>query len=238
RPPVVVMEQFDTDQQETLDTILKTISYVPQEERQIVFKKALKWEQSPWDTYNYTKLFEALLLSHIAIRAGDPPLAFVRKVSRYGSAALTTQDLELLGLNENLEKGVFEDLKAEIKDSHCGMLPDGILGNFAFAQRYRDAILAKSTVQALRTYGGGIVLAGNAHVRRDRGIPWYLKKQLDSTKFLSILLLEVEEGKEQPEDYDLRTSQENPIADYIVFTPKAPREDPCLKFGKGGDSAK
>jgi hypothetical protein len=46
----------------------------------------------------------------------------------------------------------------------------------------------------------------------------------------SFLLLEVEPGKIDAGAYGLTTADGAPVADYIVFTPKAQRDDPCIEM--------
>jgi hypothetical protein len=55
---------------------------------------------------------------------------------------------------------------------------------------------------------------------------------------LSVVLVEVEPGKNEPSAYMPRDPKGSPAADLIIFTPRAEREDPCVamraQFGKKG----
>ena len=44
------------------------------------------------------------------------------------------------------------------------------------------------------------------------------------------MLIEVEDGKTDPEAYVPRDPDGKPAADYIIFTPRAERDDPCVKM--------
>ena len=51
------------------------------------------------------------------------------------------------------------------------------------------------------------------------GVPLYL-----SGDVVSVAFTEVEDGKTSPKDYEAKSY------DFVWFTPRAPREDPCAKF--------
>lgn len=238
-PPVVVMEQFNLDQQAALDEASKNTSSLPPHDRRKTFLSLLKWDTSPWAQYDYDDLWGAILTrGNISVRAGDPPPHYIKRSSKYGAAALTTLDLERLGLSYVMEDNVLQSLREDIKEAHCGMLPETILGNMAFAQRYRDATLADQTLKAVDRYGSSLVLAGNDHVRRDRGIPWYFRKRIPSLASVTVILIEVKDDLLTAKDYSLRDKDHISRADYFVFTPPAHRDDPCQAFGKNFKTGK
>jgi hypothetical protein len=43
----------------------------------------------------------------------------------------------------------------------------------------------------------------------------------------SVLMVEVEDGKTEPESYAVRGAEQASAADFVVFTPRAERDDPC-----------
>ena len=67
-------------------------------------------------------------------------------------------------------------LASELAGSHCGALPAYRFPTMSLAQRYTDAHLAEALVKAAEKHGGAFLLAGNGHVRTDRGVPWYLRQ--------------------------------------------------------------
>ena len=108
-------------------------------------------------------------------------------------------------------------LERDIADSHCGKPPGAkLLAGMVEAQRARDARMA-STLKAR-----SVLIAGSGHARRDRGVPLYLP----GADIVSIAFLEIEPGKTSPRYYlsDLFTPES---FDYVWFTPRATREDPC-----------
>jgi uncharacterized iron-regulated protein len=112
------------------------------------------------------------------------------------------------------------------------MLPKTAIPSMAFAQRFRDANLADATLQAVANHGRAILLTGNNHARTDRGAPWYLRARAPDGKVVSVVLVEVESGQNDPETYVPRDPEGKPAADYLIFTPAIQREDPCKAFEK------
>ena len=82
------------------------------------------------------------------------------------------------------------------------------------AQRARDARMA----QVLSRHRATVLIAGSGHAQRDRGVPLYLA----ADEVLSIAFVEVEPENTRPQDFLSATS-----FDYVWFTQRATREDPC-----------
>nr|WP_281381493.1 ChaN family lipoprotein [Quisquiliibacterium transsilvanicum] len=105
-------------------------------------------------------------------------------------------------------------MAAEIRDGHCGMLPESAIVPMAAAQVARDAQMARALVEAHRASGLPVVLlAGNGHVRADLGVPRHLAGLMPGARVLSVGF--VEPGGPLP------------AFDLAVLTPVHPRPDPC-----------
>jgi len=199
--------------------------------------RALDWDKSGWPKSEmFEPLFATALVNNLPIFPGDPPRALIRKVAKDGPAALPDDERAQLKLDAALPDALQSALLDELEASHCGLMPRAAFGNMAFAQRYRDAHLADALVKAADTHGSAVLLAGNGHVRSDRGVPYYLKQMAPGRKVISVMLVEVEDGKTDPETYVWRDPAGKPAVDYIVFTPRTERPDPCeemrAQFGK------
>jgi uncharacterized iron-regulated protein len=84
----------------------------------------------------------------------------------------------------------------------------------ASAQVARDQFMA-GRVEA--NAGRGVVLlAGNGHVRKDRGVPRWLS---DESRARSVAIGLLEEGDDSHSAFD-----------HALTTPSQPREDPCATF--------
>lgn len=104
-------------------------------------------------------------------------------------------------------------LERDIVEGHCGKPPDPRrLAGMVEAQRARDARMA-AVIRGRRS----VLIAGNGHARPDRGVPLYL----GDGDVVSIAFTEVEPGRRSPRDYEAGSY------DYLWFTPRAAREDPC-----------
>ena len=105
-------------------------------------------------------------------------------------------------------------MAAEIRDGHCGMLPESAIAPMAAAQVARDAQMARALVDARRASGLPVVLlAGNGHVRADLGVPRHLAGLAPGARVLSVGF--VEPGGPLP------------AFDLSVLTPVHERPDPC-----------
>ena len=103
---------------------------------------------------------------------------------------------------------------------HCNLLPADALPALARAQMARDVVMARS----IRTYvdRGVVLLAGNGHVRRDIGVPFWLPADA-ARGAISIGVLERDDGSvpESAADFDA-----------YVITERAVRGDPCKELAK------
>ena len=57
-----------------------------------------------------------------------------------------------------------------------------------------------------------MLIAGNGHVRKDRGVPWYLARMRPDARIVSVGLIEVAAGRRRPAELPF---------DYVWFTPRA-----------------
>ena len=153
---------------------------------------------------------------------------------------------------------LLDALRKELAGSHCGLLPEEAIEGMAAAQRYRDAHLADALLSAAERYHEAaveryrdppspgldpflwgvipqlpaILIAGNGHVRKDRGVPWYLRLRAPTVWAMIFLFVEVEEGKTDPKLYVPRDPEGKPAADLLIFTPRTERGDPCEAMRK------
>jgi uncharacterized iron-regulated protein len=108
-----------------------------------------------------------------------------------------------------------------IAAGHCNLLRAEDLWSRVRAQVARDIIMA----QAIRPYvdRGVVLLAGNGHVRRDIGVPFWLAAYA-IREVLGIGMLERNDDTSPPED----------ITDFdaYVITERAARADPCKELAQ------
>ncbi len=228
----IVMEQLRADQEAGVAAFNKFNRQAARPATLDDFKEKVDWATGGWDKYPIDPLLEAVIATRAPIYAGDPPRDTIRKVAKEGPGALTEADRTRLALDKPLGDKIDAISAEEIEASHCGMLPKAAIPRMALAQRYRDAHIADATLKAVDEHGGAVLLTGNNHALLDRGVPWYIRARAPDKKVVSIVLVEVEDGKTDPAAYVPRDPDGNPAADYLIFTPSITRDDPCKAFGK------
>jgi uncharacterized iron-regulated protein len=181
---------------------------------------AVGWPASGWpDWALYEPIARAALANDAQIVAADLDAEQRRAVFEQGAQALRTSFVRRTGLDRDLSATLTSDLREELREAHCGQAPPEVLGGMYRVQRARDAMLA-DRLAATSGRAGGILIAGNGHVRKDRGVPWYLARLKPAARTLSIGLVEVRQ--------DLRGPRVDLPYDYVWFTPRVDGgQDPC-----------
>lgn len=110
---------------------------------------------------------------------------------------------------------VQERLLADIRESHCGLLPDSQLPAMLAVQQQRDRRMAEALLAAPQP---SLLLAGAFHVRKDLGVPLHLA-DLGAQDGSAVLIL-AEVGR----------SVDASMADYVWFTAAQPEQDHCAKL--------
>ena len=167
-----------------------------------------------WRWPLHEPLFRGALASGAPVSGGNVPSELARQVARQGATALP-EDLRTLLQSAPLAAPAQADLDADIVQGHCGSVGALRLDNLRLAQRMRDASMAA----ALSAAAGrpAILLAGNAHVRRDYGVPQLLAATRPGVRLISVGMLE--QGA---------TLRDAPYT-HVWLTPIAPRDDPCAR---------
>jgi uncharacterized iron-regulated protein len=181
---------------------------------------AVDWAASGWpDWALYEPIARAALANGAQIVAADLDAEQRRAVFEHGAQALRASFVRRTGLDQDLSATLTSELRAELREAHCGQAPPEALGGMYQVQRARDAMLA-DRLAAASGRAGGILIAGNGHVRKDRGVPWYLARLKPAARTLSIGLVEVRDDVHRPPP-DLPY-------DYVWFTPRIDDgQDPC-----------
>jgi uncharacterized iron-regulated protein len=125
------------------------------------------------------------------------------------------------------------DMEEEISKSHCGMSTPEMTDAMILGQHIRDATMSDSLFehkhQGLETM---VLVAGSGHVRKDRGVPHYLRNKDKNAKILTLAWLEVYKDANNVKDYAEYWGDAQLPFDYVWFTPQAERPDPCEEMRK------
>lgn len=224
RRPVLAFEMLTADQQPTVDAALARAPRDPDALAPI-------WKESRWpDFASYRPIFAAGLEAGLPVVAANLPRAQMKAIVSKGAAGLEAPLRSRLSRDEPLPPEVLEGLRKEMRESHCGELPEVMLDPLVLAQRARDAQMALRMAEA-GAERGAVLVTGNGHARIDRGVPAALARELPGRRIVSVAFLEVDADAQDPaaqmaailKDLGAKTFP----FDYAVFTPGAERGDPC-----------
>lgn len=103
-----------------------------------------------------------------AVRAGVPVLGGNLPRAQMRGAMGDT------GLDGALPADALQRQRENIREGHCGLLPEPQLAPMARIQLARDRAMAQTALDALRPGQTVLLVAGHQHVRRDIGVPQHL----------------------------------------------------------------
>jgi uncharacterized iron-regulated protein len=229
----VVFEHIRTDQKEALARFDQLEREARGSATTSDLFRLLDWGKSGWPPEEKFQRLLQSVLREVAIYPANPPRDQVRAVVRGEASSLSAEERARIMLDAPFDAPLSAALTAELKGSHCGMTPDAAIPAMSIAQRYRDAAFADAMLTAADKHGAAILVAGGGHVRTDRAVPWYLRQRAPDKRVASVMMLEAEDGKIDPEDYVPRDPNGRPAVDFVILTPRAERSDPCESLRQG-----
>ena len=165
---------------------------------------ALRWPDEAWPWADYGPVVMAAVRAGALVLGGNLPRA--RLASARRDAALEARPPpEALARQQ-----------ADVREGHCGLLPEGQVPAMARIQLARDQSLAETALQALRPGRTVVLAAGHQHVQRSLGVPAWLPHGLD----YKVAIAQAGQA---------RTAIEKE-ADYIQKTPALPARDYCAEL--------
>nr|WP_256680153.1 ChaN family lipoprotein [Pseudomonas sp. Marseille-P9899] len=165
--------------------------------------KALAWRDG-WDWKLYGPLLEE------AFSQGYPVLA--ANLDRSEMKDIYRNPPQLSGPRSTAQ-AVREVLLDEVREGHCGMLPESQLPAMLAVQQQRDRRMAQRLLVAPAP---ALLLAGGYHVRKDVGVPLHLA-DLGAAQEDTVVLMLAQVGEEVGPA----------IADFVWFTAALPEKDYC-----------
>ncbi len=204
--------------------------------------EAVEWANTGWPDWTlYEPIAAAALSGGGPILAGNLSRPNIRAIARNGIASLGAERIAALGLDRALEPVLAARLDQDIVESHCGQLPDTMIGPMAAAQTAKDAQMADAMRHGMGIAGrrnGAVLITGTGHARNDLGVPWYLRRAVRGDRIVSIGLIEVAAGESDPKAYAAQFNAGHLPFDFVWFTPRADVKDPCAKFAEQLQRAK
>ncbi|CAM3647443.1 ChaN family lipoprotein [Polynucleobacter antarcticus] len=207
--PVLLMEQFDRENQAALDLALATCA-----DTDCVIKKV---GGSGWNWDLYIPFIQLALDKKATMQVANLSNSDVRKVVFEGfSAVYDPQFIKRYQLDQ-LPPKLIKAQTIAIKDGHCGMLPEKAIAPMVQGQIARDVWMAYLIQNAKSN--PVILIAGNGHVRKDAGVYQWLSTH--------------EQSQTQVHGYiENKQSTDSQWYDYVHLMKPVLREDPCLVFKK------
>lgn len=226
RRPALVMEQYDRDQQEKINTILQGGSGDKLHSLAELMRKSWEWQA-------YAPLTKLALQQNLPVLAANLSRDQLRTVSRNGFGALGAGEEQRLALETVWSPARQSQLMDDITQGHCGKVQEHMVTAIAKAQRARDAVMADTLLQSKAA--GAVAIVGSGHARRDMAIPLYLAARAPEATVVSLGMVELD-SPAGPAAY--ARGPLGPLYDYIWFTPRVVRQvNPCDSIPQSGKIA-
>ncbi|MFJ4397606.1 ChaN family lipoprotein [Pseudomonas sp. NPDC089396] len=197
----LLLEMLQPEQQARLEAVQRQ-AQLPQD-----LPKALDW-QDGWDWQFYGPIVREALQDRIALLPANLSVGEMRAAYR--------QPTPLAGVKSNAP-AVRAALLEQVREGHCGLLPESQLPAMLAVQQRRDRRIAEHLLAAPQP---ALLFTGAYHARKDLGVPLHLADLGAKGESKVLLLAEVGE-------------QVGPgMADYVWYTPATPEQDYCAQLRK------
>ncbi|MFQ6559163.1 ChaN family lipoprotein [Pseudomonas sp. Lb2C1-1] len=195
----LLLEMLTPAQQPRVDSV-RQLSALPKD-----LPDALDWSPG-WDWSLYGPVVEFVLAQRYPLLAANLDAAEIQRFYR--------QAPNLMGTRSNAAT-VKDALLGQIRESHCGLLPESQMPAMLAVQQQRDRRMAERLLQAPTP---ALLFAGAWHARKDVGVPLHAL-DLGASEAPIVLML-AEEGSEVT----------SAMADYVWYTPAMPPQDYCAQM--------
>ena len=188
----------------------------------------LKQVDSGWNyEVYYSNLFDSVIRAGFRILPANVDRAHLLDMMNKHAAPVPAAQKDLISRTPLSQKNL-DVMQQDLLDSHCGVLRPAQVQPMIRGQRIRDATMALSLLRSGAQYK--VLIAGDGHVRKDLGVPRYIHSS--NTPLISIGVLEVEADLNRPDYYAQDWNNDKLPFDYVWFTARAQRKDPCIDFIK------
>lgn len=195
----LLLEMLTPAQQPRVDSV-RQLPALPKD-----LPDALAWSPG-WDWNLYGPIVEFALAQRYPLLAANLDAAEIQR--------FYLQAPGLVGTRSNAVT-VRDALLEQIRESHCGLLPESQMPPMLAVQQQRDRRMAERLLQAPTP---ALLFAGAWHGRKDVGMPLHTL-DLGASEAPVVLML-AEEGS------DVTSA----MADYVWYTPAMPPQDYCVQM--------
>ena len=199
----LLLEMLTPQQQPRVDAV-RQLPALPKD-----IPGALDWSPG-WDWSLYGPMVEFALRQTYPVLSANLDSAEIQRIYRQAPA--------MSGTRSNAAT-VKDELLGQIRESHCGLLPESQMPAMLAVQQQRDRRMAERLLEAPTP---ALLFAGAWHVRKDVGMPLHA---LDlGGHDAPVVLMLAEEGS------DVKPA----MADYVWYTPATPPRDYCAQMRGDG----
>jgi len=195
----LLLEMLQPEQQAGVDALTGR-AQLPQD-----LPKALAWDDG-WDWQLYGPIVREALQRPVPLLAANLSPTEMRQAYRHPAV--------MSGTRSNAQ-AVRAALIEQVKQGHCGLLPESQLPAMLAVQQQRDRRIAERLLAAPQP---ALLLAGSFHARKDLGVPLHLA-DLGATGESKVVLL-AEVGEEV----------KSGMADFVWYTAAMPEQDYCAQL--------
>ena len=169
-------------------------------------RDALKWRDNswPWAAYGPAVM--------TAVRAGVPVLGANLPASEIRNA------MQSIAFDDHLTVDLWKKQQENMRDGHCGLLPERQIVPMARVQLARDAAMARTVLAARQPGKTVLLIAGNGHVDRQLGVPTHLGRDVRANALVLV-----------PASASGSTGRQQ-AADAVWVTPTLPPKDYCAEL--------
>lgn len=230
RKPVLAIEMFGWDGQTGLDRYLAESDMAKSQ-----FLEEARWRENWGGAYeDYEPLIAFAREHRLPVRALNPPRSLVRQVAKRGLAEARA-DLEMarwgMAQEEIVDDPVYrETIVRQLRLCHGGGSDADYQGMYE-ASMFRDEAMAKTIVEALRTFQIGpgsqmgpiLSYTGGGHIQYRLPVPKRVARRFsDGVRQLTVYLSSFQADRQD----EIRELLKDGIADYLWLTPTGSQGPP------------
>lgn len=178
---------------------------LPRDASEAEARERLRWNPAGWPWERYGPVVMAAVRAGVPVWGGNLPRADMRDAMR--NTALDTR----------VPEAALQAQFHNIREGHCGLLPDAQIPGMARIQVARDVAMAQTLAEVADTNRVVLMLAGGQHILRDRGVPVHLPPEL-KRRTQATLMVSGEDRRAEPG------------TDRVWLTPATPPRDHCAEL--------
>jgi len=219
--PALMMEQLNADDQQALDW---TLSGESSEETLERASRLIRFS----DLHAYQPFLATAIENRLPVIAANISTQRSQPVIWNGFAAYDADELKHLVVEKVWSEARQKFLVENMGGAHCGKLRDELREGLTRGQRLRDALMVDSAISSVGRSVVGIV--GSSHARWDIGLPLYFAARAPEARIITVGFLEVSPGLTSPDVYEADSATGELPYDFVWFTPRVDRVNPCANL--------